>query len=113
MHRLFVLEHPDDLWPRMLRPRHHQEHRTRRGRICWIVASIEDELTVLEDGLERVYREIHRRGFHAAVFHERPATGHKAKPSAIDRLAATSTFSRRRMQAYAGSIIASTARPAT
>ncbi len=63
--RLFVLEHAKGLRSRMLGPRHDDERGTRRGRICCAAASVQDELTVLENGLEPVGREIQRCCFHA------------------------------------------------
>jgi hypothetical protein len=61
---MFVLEHPDGLWSRMLRPRHDHQHRTRRrGWVCGVAAATEDELTVLEDGLEGLRDEIRGRIF--------------------------------------------------
>jgi hypothetical protein len=67
--RMFVLEHPNRVRSRVLRPRHHHEHRTRLSGIRYAAASIQGELTVLENGLEPVGRELHRRSIHATAFH--------------------------------------------
>jgi hypothetical protein len=63
--RVFMLQHLDDLWSRMLRPRHHDQHRSgRRGRVRGVAGAAQDELTVLENGVEAVGGEIYGRGFH-------------------------------------------------
>jgi hypothetical protein len=51
--RVFVLQHPDDLWSRMLRPRCHDEGRTQRpGCVRRLAVATKDEVTILEQSFE-------------------------------------------------------------
>ena len=74
--RVFVLQHPDGRWSRLLRPRHYDEHRTRRrGRVGGDAAAAQHELTVLEKSLKLVWQEDYGRGFRASGLHASTVRG--------------------------------------
>ena len=61
--RVFVLQHLNGPWSRMLRPRHQDQHRSRSRGAAWIARAAKDELTVLEDSLKAFWNETRGRGF--------------------------------------------------
>src|SRR4029453_8849428 len=63
--RMFVPQHPDNLWPRMLGPRDHHEQRSRRrGRVGWVALAAQDALTVLDDRLKGLLGKVRGPSVH-------------------------------------------------